>query len=800
MNKLFFSDMCRNIKLFFGTCLAIAVTSCIICSCLNLVFSSVAAFDYGKRFEKADVSVIPDQNITITFTENDGDLDSDSENIAGRRPFTEEELAEVAEIADDSETVFDYTFFVQIPDSRSNTVAGHNYSSIAFSGFSVNGTQPGATEVVIDENLAEKNNLKIGDELHINTNFGSSSYEISGIAFSGTSDMYKIQNYLFFNDDTAKALSNGCQSIGIITDSPELIAENLESSGYQTYTGSDTNKAELPSIVQNDISLMVIFITMGSVCLVISLFVIGGTVQFSIKNRYRTLAQLRVVGLKKGQIKRGLAVQTAWIGLLGAITGALFAIPTAKLIVAAYEKFGIVGSNFAVTHSWLWEAVVIAGILLLSMLVTAVTANKPLSVPPAAAMKDENKFTGKTSAARIIFGIILVLGGAAILIFTPMTNGLGIGMSFCASSVFLGGAICLTPMIMKIFNVLFSILTSRFAKSLGQVANANIKRKASKFAVAAVSISIMMTMGTIMLLNNITYMNSYVQKQHDMANQYSYVLPQAFDYEITALDDAMALKNTKLVYNNHGKLTGISTLAVYKGIPNVKIVQKEEDVQKNIIWVSDKFKDLSIGDTLDFWLEDGTPIPLTVGGIFSQVGIQDETLGCIVDYTAIKNSLYDTRFDLVYSNTPAEYAHPNTIDYYRNSPSYDIQLGASLLLGIISLLLSIVALFNTFAVIMSVRKREFHGLKVIGAKKYQIFKMTLIETLIVTATGMIIGFLILAACVGLYSKANTGTFDFIVQDTLFYGIVLITAVLGLLAGMIPSVLTIAKLKRQFRTE
>lgn len=796
MNKLFFSDMRKNIKLFFGTCLAIAITSCIICACLNLVFSSVAAFDYGKRFEGVDVSVIQNQKITITFTENDGDLDSDSENIAGRRPFTESELTEITK---NYESILDYTFYVQIPDIKSSTLAGHNYSALALSDFSVNGTEPTSTQVVVDENLAEKNNLKIGDSLHINTNFGSYVFEISGIASSNISDMYKIQNFLFFNDDTAKMLSNGCQSVGIITDTPKLVAKDLESKGYQTYIGTHKNNAELPDIVQNDISLMVIFITMGSVCLVISLFVIGGTVQFSIKNRYRTLAQLRVIGFKKGQLLWGLSVETALIGLLGAIVGALFAIPTAKIIVAAYRKFGIVGANFVVTHSWLWDAVVIAGVLLLSMLVTVITANKPLSVPPASAIKDENKFTGKTSFFRIISGIFLVLGGVAILVFTPMTNGIGIGMAFCASSVFLGGAICLTPIIMQIFNSLFSTITRHFTKSLGQVANANIKMKASKFAVAAVSISIMMTMGSVMLLNNVTYMDSYVQKQYNMANQYLYVLPRAFDYEIV-LDNVMAFKNTKLVYNNHGKLTGISALAVYNGIPNVEVVQKKEDVQKNIIWISDKFKYISIGDTLDFWLEDATHITLTVGGIFSQVGIQDETLGCIVDYTTIKRSLYDSRFDLVYANIPAEYACPNTIDYYKNASSYDIQLGAALLLGAIGLLLSIVALFNTFAVIMSVRKTEFHGLKVLGAKKYQIFKMTLIEMLIVTVTGMMIGFVILVACVGLYSKANIGIFDFVVRNTLFYGTVLITALLALLAGIIPSVLTIAKLKQQFRTE
>lgn len=796
MHKLFFSDLRKNIKLFLGTYLAITITSCIICACLNLVFSSAAAFDYGKRFEGVDVSVIPNQSITITVTEHDGDLDSDSEYLAGRRPFTEDELTEITK---KYESILDYTFYVQIPNIKSNTLAGHNYTSLALSDFSVVGAEPTSTQVVVDADLAEKNHLKIGDTLQVNTNSGSYMFEISGIASSSIADMYKIQNYLFFHEDTAKTLSNGCQSVGIVTDTPELAAKDLESKGYQTYTGALKSRAELPGIVQNDISLMVIFITMGSVCLVISLFVIGGTVQFSVKNRYRTLAQLRVIGLKKGQILWGLSVQTAWIGLWGAMIGALSAIPAAQIIVAAYRKFGIVGANFAVIHSWFWDAVVIAGVLLLSMLVTVITANKPLSVPPASAIKDETKLTGKTSFVRMIFGVMLVLGGISILVFAPMTNGIGIGMAFCASSVFLGGAICLTPMLMQIFNFLLSVITRHFAKSLGQVANANIKMKASKFAVAAVSISIMMTMGTVMLLNNITYMDSYVQKQYNMANQYAYVLPSAFEYEISA-DDAVGFKNTKLIYNNRGKLTGISTLAVYNGTPNVEIIEKIADVQRNIIWVSDKLHNISVGDTLDFWLEDGTPVALTVGGIFSQDGIQEEGLGCIVDYSIIQSSLYRSSFDLVYSNTPTEYAQPNTIDYYKASPSYHIQLGASLLLGTISLLLSIVALFNTFAVIISVRKAEFNGLKVIGAKKLQIFKMTLLETLIVTITGMIIGFVILAACVGLYSKANIGVFDFVVQDTWFYGTILITAVLGLSAGIIPSVLTIANLKRQFRAE
>jgi putative ABC transport system permease protein len=101
---------------------------------------------------------------------------------------------------------------------------------------------------------------------------------------------------------------------------------------------------------------------------------------------------------------------------------------------------------------------------------------------------------------------------------------------------------------------------------------------------------------------------------------------------------------------------------------------------------------------------------------------------------------------------------------------------------------------------MSVRRKEFNGLKVIGASKGQIIKMTLIETLIVVGTGIAIGLCIIIPVVGKYAFDNLGVFDFIINRQIFIGMCLASAALGLTAGMIPSFLTILKLKQQFRNE
>ncbi|MGP1907987.1 FtsX-like permease family protein [Metabacillus sp. JX24] len=166
----------------------------------------------------------------------------------------------------------------------------------------------------------------------------------------------------------------------------------------------------------------------------------------------------------------------------------------------------------------------------------------------------------------------------------------------------------------------------------------------------------------------------------------------------------------------------------------------------------------------------------------------------------MEKSLYDKRFTNVYSHDLLVGSQENRFDFYRTSPAYNTQLGASLLLGAIGITLSVIALFNTFAVIMSVRKKEFGNLRIVGAKKGQLIKMTLIETLIVVATGLIIGLAILFLCVGFYSSANSGEFDFVVNAYLFYFTTIASAILGILAGIIPSVLTILKMKRQFNVE
>lgn len=805
MFKLTLSDIKRNFKLFLGTLIAVTIATAIIAACLNLIFSATGSTDRGVRFKNAQTVIQKSRIISVTYVKDDEKVKTKTKTERmDNTPVMTDDEAEYLVFKYNG--LYDYTFYTKPMVKGVQNAAGHNVSSMQLTGFTLSGEEPRRGQVIIDEKLADNAGLGIGDKLLIGLKDRVAEYTISGIAANDDAKVYELQNYLYFNDDEAKEFAVGCNAVVLMSQISKSTADQLKDENYQVFTGDFVSNAELSNMIVDYNALFVIFLTMGSLCLVISMFVISGTVKFSVQNRIRTLSLLRVIGLKKGQVKRMLLMQTVLICILGGIIGSFLGVPVADVIVRAFTEMGIVGTGFSLSHLYLLDASAAVAVLLVSLIVAGITSSKPLSLSPASALKSENVFTGRISAAGIITGLVLVLGGVAVLMFTPMTKGVGIGMSFCASALFLAGAMCLTPLIMRLFNWLFSLITRGLTRSLGQVANANIRMKATKFAVASVSIAIIIAMGPMMMLNNITYTRNEATGKYLEYKDYNYVSMNINDYELPK--GGIGIKNCELVLSAGEKPQGINTLAVKGALPNIDIESGDAKLGQNILLLAETVSWVDVGDNVDVWLENGEKLSYRVGGKFSYNGVQGEGQECIVSYEAIRHSFYSPVLSYAYTdtntntntNTNTEGFSLNTREYYTQSPGYDIQVGASLLLGAIGLILSVIALFNTFFVIMTVRRKEFNELKVIGAKRSQLLRMTIIETLIVTASGLGIGFGILIACVGTYSLANTGIFDFVVDNKVFEATLILSSLMGLLAGIIPSVYTITKLKRQFRVE
>ncbi|WDV45239.1 FtsX-like permease family protein [Clostridiaceae bacterium M8S5] len=800
MNKLIFNDIFKNKKLFFGTFLSVIVSVTIICSCLSLLFGALELKDYGHRFDGVDIVVSNNNEIVLKYNKKDK-IKTHSKDVDGNIPLNDSDISYLSEKYD---CVFDYTFYINAKKLSYRKIAGHNASSMDLTKFSiVKGNVPSKKQVLIDNDLANKNNLNVGDSILIETKRDKKLYTVSGIVSSSLNNIYDLQNYVFFDDDTAISLSNGCYNVGIKSQHIQNDINKLKDHDFNVLTGDSINKGELFYIAYVNSSLFIIFLTMAFICVVISGFVLSGTIKFSIKHRLKSFALLRILGFTKSKINRLISVQNIFIGLIGGIIGIYTSIPVSKFIADGFFRLGVTDISFKPISNLSINILSVICILLLISIVSFITARKTLKIAPMSAFKQIGGKFSEYSIMSVLIGIILIAGGISIAKFTPFRGGIGVGMGFLSCSVFLGGIMLLSPVIMIIINFLLSIFTRNMHNSLGQVASANVKIKASKFAIASISIAIMISINGVMVLNNMTYIKTVTNAKYDIASNYPYIVTNISNQDIPRTASYTGIKTLDILVNKKNKLNKLRIIGANNVSLNITIkgFDSSRKLSDNQIILSEYVHGFNIGDDIEVWFTNGSKKIMTVVGFYN---INSNYIGeiydaIISDKVAFENS-FDNKYNTIYLNNKIANAKENSLSYYQNNPAFDIQVAATLLMIGISILLSVIALFNTFAIIMSVRQREFNSLKIVGAKKSQIFKMTVIETLIVVTTGLLLGTSLIIAICGHYSYVNTGVFDYIVNSKIFFSLIIGSFVLGLLAGLLPSKFTIKRLKQQVRSE
>ncbi len=440
MKQLITADLIKNAKLFLGTLIAIIVTMAIVSACLLLAYSASGQANYGHRFEGVDIVVAPLDRVVIHYQTKKGER-QDKKELEESPSFSDEQLSYLNSNYD---CVLDYSFFVKAEELKYDRLAGHNESSMALSNFVlVKGKKPNAEEVVIDKVLAAHNKISVEDVIRIKTNRGTDPYIVSGIVDSDIDGIYSQQNYVFFEEATAVALSNGCINVGIITDDPPGLSQSLKQEGFRVYTGETINQGEVPSIVHENTASVIVFSIMGLLCLIISIFAMSGTVEFGVRHRSGNIALLRTLGLTKGQIVRILCAQSAILCVAGGIFGVLLSFPVTGLIRNVFLRIGIVSKYPAVfyPHPLLIDCIVFAAITVMVLIVTTFIANSLLSGPLISAGKEESGQPLTISTFRIAAGSALLFGGTAMLLLVSFNGRNGIGMSFLTSCFFLAGII-----------------------------------------------------------------------------------------------------------------------------------------------------------------------------------------------------------------------------------------------------------------------------------------------------------------------------------------------------------------------
>jgi putative ABC transport system permease protein len=228
--------------------------------------------------------------------------------------------------------------------------------------------------------------------------------------------------------------------------------------------------------------------TMGLAAFV-AIFIVSSTFAFTVAQRRRDLALLRLTGAGRRQVRTLLVGEALLLGTLGSGLGALLGVPVMRLHAAMLDSFGFVPSGFV--GQWRpWILYVSAGTGIgIAVLGVLAASRRAAKVRPLEALRDVGGATRVMTASRWVFGTFFLAGSIALIVLVPVLGGeaalpLSIFVSFTLVIAFTAFAPLVVPLVSWPFGLLFR-------GRLGVLAHANLRAGVRRSASTAAPIMVL---------------------------------------------------------------------------------------------------------------------------------------------------------------------------------------------------------------------------------------------------------------------------------------------------------------------
>lgn len=228
----------------------------------------------------------------------------------------------------------------------------------------------------------------------------------------------------------------------------------------------------------------------------LTVFVVATTFAFTVAERRRDIALLRLLGAGRRQVRLVLLGEAVALGVAGSVIGLALARPAASVQLWLLRRADFVPDGFRLTHpSWpLWTAAGIGvGVAVLGVLAASRRASR---VPPLEAIRDSTGRARVMTLGRWIVGLLMLLITAAEIVaaaFVGLVIALALGLG-----VAITGAIALSQLAPAVLPVATRVLGVPLrSTTLGTLADANgregIQRSASTAAPVIVLVALVIS-------------------------------------------------------------------------------------------------------------------------------------------------------------------------------------------------------------------------------------------------------------------------------------------------------------------
>lgn len=316
-------------------------------------------------------------------------------------------------------------------------------------------------------------------------------------------------------------------TIGILSDpsigtTPAMLSGTLrEAVGDAViYTGNQRNKADSPMVQVSLLGAVSLFGIMGAVTAFAAIFVIAGTVAFSVQQRLRELALLRTIVATPEQLRRMLGMEALLLTIVASVIGCPLGLWLCRFLEDQLRQLGVVPVQFHHQMSPFPFILAVSVGLLATQIAAWMARRRGSRIAPTQALRESAANERPLSAPRFISGLVFIACGLALLLFGPLSgaDGTAIGMGFIACSLFLVSAALLVKTVRGLIGSLV-----RIGGVTGDLAIANTSARASRMAGVAMPLALLVALNGTMHLTS-TLFNQVTADQQQTRMTADYIL------------------------------------------------------------------------------------------------------------------------------------------------------------------------------------------------------------------------------------------------------------------------------------
>lgn len=294
------------------------------------------------------------------------------------------------------------------------------------------GRAPRATdEIAVDRGLADEARVTVGNTVRLATAAGMVEMKVVGITRSGNADTLDDGGTVSFSEAGAfEYLNRGKRAFTDVLVRSDGVSEgvlvrrvrSVLPAGLEVRTGQDFRDEQGALAASIADALSPVLQAFGFLTLFVCAFVIYNTFSVVIAQRQRELALMRAIGATPKQVRRSIRLEGLAVGLIGSTIGLVAGAVFAKTLQFVLRAAGvdIPGSGVQITLGTIVLGLGVGS--LVTVLSVLPAGRRAARTAPVEALRATTAGTTEVAGSRTAGGLVLVLGGGALLVGSTVVD------------------------------------------------------------------------------------------------------------------------------------------------------------------------------------------------------------------------------------------------------------------------------------------------------------------------------------------------------------------------------------------